>query len=124
MPSIKEKRPDMHHLQDYYTQTQITMRETYLLLGFEVLRGMAVKSSIFCHITPRNSVKVNRRSGGTHHLQLQGRKASQAETNTTKVHEGTGQHGIISQKAEIFTFTRVFKTTWLFFCTRTDEFQT
>jgi hypothetical protein len=48
------------------------MRGTYFLLGFEVLRELAVKSSIFCDITPRSSVKVNSRSGGTHHLQLQG----------------------------------------------------
>jgi hypothetical protein len=44
-----------------------------LIVGFEVLAAVVMKSSIFCYITPCNPLKVNRGFGGTYRLHLQGR---------------------------------------------------
>jgi hypothetical protein len=40
--------------------------------GFEVLRAVVMKSTVFCDITPCSPLKVNRRFGGTYLLHLRG----------------------------------------------------
>jgi hypothetical protein len=55
-----------------------------LILGFEVLTAVVMKSSIFWHITSCSSLKVNRHFGGTYYLHLQGQRISQEiSTNET-----------------------------------------
>jgi hypothetical protein len=46
--------------------------DQFLLVGFEVLTAVVMKSSIFCDITPCSPFIVNRRFGGTYRLHLQG----------------------------------------------------
>jgi hypothetical protein len=49
----------------------------YLFVGFEVLRAVVMKISIFWDITPSSLLKVSRCFGGTCHLHLQDRRISQ-----------------------------------------------
>jgi hypothetical protein len=49
----------------------------FIILGFEVLTTMFMKSSISCDITPYSPLKVNGRYAGTCRLHLQGRRISQ-----------------------------------------------
>jgi hypothetical protein len=55
---------------------------TNLLVGFEVLTAVVMKSSIFWDITPCSTLNVNRRFGETYRLHFQGRKISRASTVT------------------------------------------
>jgi hypothetical protein len=56
-------------------------------VGFQVLRAVTMKNSIFWDVTPCIPVKVYRRFGGTYYLYPQGRRVSQAsdheETSST-----------------------------------------
>jgi hypothetical protein len=45
-----------------------------LIVGFEILRAVVMKSSIFWDITPCSPLKVNRSFRETHRLDLQGRR--------------------------------------------------
>jgi hypothetical protein len=47
-----------------------------IFTGFEVLRAVVKKSTIFCDIMQYSPLSVNRRFGGTYRLHLQGRKIS------------------------------------------------
>jgi hypothetical protein len=47
-------------------------------VGFEVLRAVVMKSTIFLDITPCSLLKVKRRFGGTYRFRLQGRRISLA----------------------------------------------
>jgi hypothetical protein len=49
-----------------------------VILGFEVLTAVSMKSTIFWDITPRSPLNVNRRFGATYRLHLQGRRISRA----------------------------------------------
>jgi hypothetical protein len=49
-----------------------------LCVGSEVLIAVIMRSSIFWDVTPRSTLKVNRRFGGTYLLRLQGRRIRQA----------------------------------------------
>jgi hypothetical protein len=49
-----------------------------VIVGFEVLTAVVMKSSIFWDITPCSPLKVNRSFGGTYRLHLQGRRISRA----------------------------------------------
>jgi hypothetical protein len=50
----------------------------FLVVGFEVLTAVIMRSSIFWDITPCSPLSVNRRFGGTYRLHLQGRRISRA----------------------------------------------
>jgi hypothetical protein len=47
-------------------------------VGFEVLRAVVMKCSIFWDITTCSPLKINRRFGGICRLHIQGRRISQA----------------------------------------------
>jgi hypothetical protein len=51
---------------------------TFLLVRFEVLTPVVVRSTMSWDITPCSPLKVNRRFGATYHLRLQGRRVSPA----------------------------------------------
>jgi hypothetical protein len=62
----------------------------FLLVGFDVLTAVVMKSTIFWDITPCSLLSVNRRFGGTYSLHLQGAL--------------NGLHGVIYQKMVLFMF--------------------
>jgi hypothetical protein len=49
-----------------------------LIVGFEVLTAVVMKSTIFWDIMPCSPLKVDQRFRGTYHLHFQGRRISQA----------------------------------------------
>jgi hypothetical protein len=49
-----------------------------MFVGFEVLTGVFMKSTIFLDVTPCCPLKVNRRLGGTYRFHLQGLRISRA----------------------------------------------
>jgi hypothetical protein len=106
----------------------------YLLVGFEVLISVVIKSSIFLDMTPCSPLKVNRRFWWTWRFHLQGRRISSGSAChllsrwfldrvilqswrcrryvPPKRHLAFNElHGIISQKTEfsIFTWLTLFK---------------
>jgi hypothetical protein len=62
----------------FWSGVSSSTKEGSVYVGFEVLTALAVKSTIFCDITPYSPLKVNRRFGGACRLQLQGRRISRA----------------------------------------------
>jgi hypothetical protein len=54
-----------------------------LLVGFEVLTVVVMKSTIFWDIKLCSLLKVNRRFGGTYRLHLQGRRISSVVLSTS-----------------------------------------
>jgi hypothetical protein len=58
--------------------SMLITKENYEVFG--VLTAVVMKSIIFWDITPCSPMKVNRRSGGTYRLHLQGRRISWAKT--------------------------------------------
>jgi hypothetical protein len=109
-------------------------------VGFEVLRAMVMKSSIFWDITPCSSLKVNLCFGGKFRLHLQGRGISQAgftllATYFTLVSclayffdpksrlAFNGLHDIISQKIELYKSICYFRSNYSYaniYCFKSD----
>jgi hypothetical protein len=88
--------------------------------GFEVPTAVVMKSSLFWDITPFSPLKVNRRSGETRRLHLQGRRISQARTRIKaggkeslavlpkRLLTFNGLHCVICQKMELFVIMDSF----------------
>jgi hypothetical protein len=74
---------------------------TSLLVGFEVLTTVLMKSTIFWDIMLCSPLKVNQHFRGTYHLHLQGRRISQARNQ----HESRWQAGLSSETSVDFRWT-------------------
>jgi hypothetical protein len=57
-----------------WTEHASLARQSYFVVGFEVLTAVIMKTTIFCDRTPCSPLKVNQRFGGTCRLHLQGRR--------------------------------------------------
>jgi hypothetical protein len=55
---------------------------THPLKGFEVLKAVIVKCSVFWDVTPCSPFKVNRRFGGKYCILLHGRRISHARNQS------------------------------------------
>jgi hypothetical protein len=85
----------------------INIREICVQVGFEALRAVAMKSSIFYHVTPRSALKVDRRFGGTCDLHLHGRKISQTRNRT----EGGSKQRLMQVSCVTYPFTLKMEAT-------------
>jgi hypothetical protein len=83
--------------QQKFTRQNINFSRMALLLGFEVLTAVVMKSSIFWDITPYVPFKINRHFGGTCSFHRQGRRISQARNQHEEDSKQSSLHGVISQ---------------------------
>jgi hypothetical protein len=72
------------------------------VVGFEVLRAVVMKSSIFWDIMLCSPLKVNRGFGGTYRLNRQGPEISHARNQLQSRWQGWPLHGVISQKIVLY----------------------
>jgi hypothetical protein len=94
----------------------------YDLVEFEVLTAVVMKITVFWDITPCSPLKVNRRFGGTFHLNVQGRisRASNQRESRKRLLAFNGLHRVISQKIVLFNCDFVPWTELIFCCINTN----
>jgi hypothetical protein len=83
-----------------------------IVLGFEVLTGVVMKSTILWDITQCSPLSVNRCFGGTYCLHLQARKISSSRWRLYVLPKRgltlNGIYGVTSQKMVLFTMVLVW----------------